>query len=172
MTVIRTDVIRGPETQAHGELRGRVEIEFGDGRVVRRKLCAPDSTAWNARLTTIGDEELAKATKDDGAGQVDPDEPITARRYATQKERAVGYLRAAMRSDHPNRARRIFEQFETYRNSKGWSYVQTRNQLRGHAGMSDEEWEEMRPHIVYMTDAGRVTTMQDHKLIENYWDAR
>lgn len=172
MPVQSIDVRDGdPTQQASGQYRGTVDVTFVDGRVFTRNLSAPDLDSWNdmiANYTAIIEAQIAEA---DASSNVNPDEEIVQVGEGTVKQRAVAYLRDAWNQDNCRDAYLRFDKFNNYRLAQGWNLNQVVAGL-AEAGLTQEEWDEMRDAYSYLNSAGRPAIMNDYQTIQANWEAR
>lgn len=172
MAIIRQEIVDGgPHIQANGQYRGILEFEFDDGRIVRQNLRAADSAAWATLLTEIGQKVQAGQAKRDSYSGVSGSVEITANKQANIKERAVAYLRTAIQEKDAHSAYLLLDRFNTYRLAQGWTLPQVQTNLAS-AGLTQEEWDQIRTIYQYLSSAGRPAIMADYKTIQDQWEAR
>lgn len=171
MSVVRVDVIDGPNVQAHGEHRGRVEVELSDGRIFTPSVRAPDAPTWANRIVDIGQEVLDQTIEQDSQEGVDADTEVTAHKLASVKQRAVAYLRKAWEMENAYEAFLLFDKFNDYRNAQGWNLNQVQANLIDE-GLTVEEWDAMKTAYQYLAAAGRPAIMSDARDIQANWDNR
>jgi len=172
MAIIRTDVVDGPNIQADGSYRGVIEFEFDDARIVRRSVRAPDASSWSALLLTLEAEVQASQERQDADAIVDPDVDISANGQANQKQVALVYLRKAYQTGDPWIAYKLFDRFNAYRVSQGWTLGQVQTQLAT-VGLTQEEWDLMAARYSYLSQTNRVTAMSGYQdvLAGDTWGA-
>lgn len=172
MPVSETTVPPGePTVQATGEHRGTVTYIFDDARTLAKALKAPDRTAWDDQITAIVPDVEAEMAARDAQGAVDSAAEVDASGEATREETAVAYLRAAWTKELPHDAFLLFDKFNNYRIDKGWSVNQVAQGLAS-AGLTAEEWAEMKQAYLYLADAGRPEIMADYAAILDQWRGR
>lgn len=172
MPITSIDVRDGdPTIQATGEHRGTVECTFADGRIVQRNLRAPDANAWQDKVANIGAEVQDQMELQDADAGVDPDEEVVAGGEASIEQRAVAYLRGAWGEENARDAYLLFDRFNTFRLAQGWNLNQVQAGLAS-AGLTTEEWDEMKTAYQYLDGAGRPAIMNDYQTIQGNWEAR
>jgi len=171
MPVVDHNTINGPTEQASGEWRGDVEYIFGDGRKVQKRIVAPSLPEWTNKKSDLVPEVEAKMEEDDAAEGVSADDEVIAKGEASIEQRAVAYLRAAWQEENARDAYLLFDKFNDFRNKKGWNLNQVEAGLMS-AGLSAEEWADMKKAYQFLNGGGRPATMNDAKAIQDMWETR
>ena len=157
-----------PSVQASGERRGTINVDFGNGRVVRRSIRAQGADAWAALLLEIEDRIEREVRQQDAEADIE-DAEIEANGEASIAERAVAYLRDAMERDTAIEAYRLMVRFDNYRQSQGWSWNQVATNLMS-AGLEQEEFDAMRTAYQYLSGGGRPAIMAEARDIQENWE--
>lgn len=164
MPITNTEIVDVVSVQPDGSRRGTVDLTFADGRVFRRHLRAADAARWANLLLDIVAEQEAKVAQDDADEASETDNEIAPVKEAGIKFVAVAYLRKAYQIEDPYLAYLKFERFNTYRNAQGWNLNQIAVKLST-AGLTSEEWTDMKDRYVYLSEAGRVTAMVAYQAV-------
>jgi len=164
--IVNIAVIDGPNIQADGQYRGTVEFTFDDGRRVLRNVRAPDAAGWSALLLSLEASVLDQVSREDAEASVDPDQDITGVGQANQKQVALAYLRRAYRTGDPWTAYKLFDRFNSYRVSQGWTIGQVQTQLAT-VGLMQDEWNLMAARYSYLSQTNRVTAMGAYQDVIN-----
>ena len=172
MPIVSIDVRDGdPTIQANGQHRGTVAATFADGRIVERSLRAADADAWNDLIAGISAEIQAKQEVQDAEAGVSSDDEIVAGGEASVEQRAVAYLRAAWGQELARDAYLLFDKFNDFRLARGWNLNQVQTGLMS-AGLTVDEWDEMKAAYQYLAGAGRPAIMNDYQTIQGNWESR
>lgn len=171
MPITSQPVVDGPSIHADGSRRGFVDFTFTDGRVVRRIVRAPDATAWANLLVGLPAKVEAAQEIKDAQSDIDADTEVTAHLEASIEQRAVAYLRAAWGEEQAYDAYLLFDRFNTYRLAQGWTLEQVQAGLSS-AGLTTDEWDEMKTSYLYLDGGGRPAIMASAKTVQGNWEAR
>jgi len=166
MAVTSVDV-RGDSltVQSNGEHRGLVVITFDNRPPVEQNLRAPNAAAWADLLVNVQAKVEQQVAEQDAQKAVDEDVPISEPKgESTPQQRAVAYLRRAYELGDPYAAYLKFQKFNDYRLAQGWTINQVQQNLAV-AGLTETEWTDIRNRYAYLSDAGRVTTMQAYQSV-------
>ena len=166
MAVESVIVADGPNLHDAGVLRGTVDITITDGRVFRRLLSAISQVDWDAKLAALGDDQLEKVARQDADAESDNNNEIAAVKEASREQVALAYLRKAYSLGDPYKAYIKFDRFNDYRLDKGWSLNQVVTNLAA-VGLEQAEWDLMEARYIYLSNAQRVTAMQNFQLVLN-----
>ena len=158
MPIVDANVIDGPNIQNDGSRRGTVQLTFADGRVFQRRLTAVDATAWANLLLDIVSEQEEKVAQDDADEESNNDNEIEAVKEASREQVALAYLRAAYEIGDPYLAYLKFDRFNAFRLARGWNLNQVVAGLAS-AGLTEEEWVDMKARYQYLSQSSRVTSM-------------
>lgn len=164
MPITNTEIVDGPNIQNDDSRRGTVELTFADGRVFRRRITAINATDWANKLLDIVSEQEAKVAQDDAREESQNDNEIAAVKEASREQVALEYLRAAYEIGDPYLAQIKFGRFNDYRLARGWNINQVVAGLTS-AGLTEEEWTDMRARYQYLSQSNRVTTMVAYKAV-------
>lgn len=172
MPVQTSDVRAGdPSVQASGHYRGTVDVTLTDGRVYALRINAADLDEWNDKVAAAGSTVEALFQESDAAAAVSADGEVVSNKEASIQQVAVAYLRAAWETENAYDAYLLFSRFNTYRLNNGWTLDQVQANLAA-AGLSAEEWTNMRTAYQYLNGGGRPAIMADAKTIQDNWEAR
>lgn len=164
MPAISVDVRDGdPTIQASGEHRGTVAVTFDDGRVIERNVRAPNADAWADLIANILTRVQEQVQEADAQEAVENDvEILNPYKEASTAKMAVAYLRRAQETEDPYRAYLKFSRFNDFRVAQGWSLNQVVTNLMA-AGLTEDEWTDMRARYQYLSNAARVTAMEAYQ---------
>jgi len=173
MAVQTADVREGDPTvqENTGQHRGTVDVTFTDGRVLSINIRAADQDEWNDKVAAVQAEAQARMTQSDAEAAVNPDAEVQADKEATLADVAVAYLRRAWNQEQAYDAYLLFSRFNNYRLNQGWTLDQVQTNLQA-AGLTVDEWDEMRTAYTYLNGAGRPAIMADNRTIQSNWEAR
>ena len=171
MPIINTNVIEGPNVQSDGQHRGLIEYLFSDGRRVRKYARAPDATTWAALVVNLASSTEDAIIQNDAQESISPGATVAAHKEASIEDAAVAYLRAAWRIEQAYDAFLLFDKFNDFRIAKGWDLNQVQAGLMS-AGLTVEEWDEMKIAYQYLAAGNRPVTMSDAKTIQGNWETR
>lgn len=160
MPVVDSSIRGSGKPEADGSYRDVIDVIFDDGRVESLRVTAPDSTAWSETLLEAENRALRLMQERDANDVVESDAEIEGPvKEASPAQQAVAYLRRAMETKDSYEAYRKFSRFNNYRLARGWNInvVQTRLEA---AGLTPEEWEEMKARFQYLNEPSRVTAME------------
>lgn len=171
MALVGQDIVDGPNIQVTGEHRGAIDFTLDDGRVIRRIVQAPNAQAWADALIDLPAEVLADVENADAQTDIAADVEITAHKQASAKQRAVAYLRAAWATDQAYEAYLLLDRFNAFRLAQGWTLNNVSAALAA-AGLTADEWEDIKTAYLYLSSSGRPATMATAKQIQAVWEAR
>ena len=166
MPAVSVDVKDGdPSVQASGEHRGQVAVTFDDGRVVTKNLRTPDADTWADLIANIMARVQDEVSENDAYEAVEQDvEILNGYKEASLPQMALAYLRKAQEEEDPYKAYLKFSRFNDYRVNQGWSMNQVVAQLSS-AGLTADEWVDMRARYQYLSNAARVTAMEAYRSV-------
>ena len=127
--------------QSSGEYREYAIYSLDDGRIVQKRISEQSQTEWTTKmnsLISIVDEDIAHL---DSENNID-DAEVKSSGTASIQEVAVAYLQKAWKQEDPYSALILFNRFNDYRNSQGWSLNQVYTNLSS-AGLLQSEWDDM-----------------------------
>lgn len=154
-----------PTIQANGEYRGTVNFEFDDGRIVQRYVKASDEDTWSAKLLALQALTESDVSNSDANEAADMDvEVLQPYKQASVKQMALAYLRKAMEEGDPYRAYLKLNRFNEWRTREGHSLNQVVKALES-VGLEEDEWADMKARFQYLSNAGRVNTMQSYQSV-------
>lgn len=84
--------------------------------------------------------------------------------FATRELKALKYLRKAYALEDPYQAYLKFTKFNEYRLDKGWILNQVVAGLST-VGLTQDEWDLMSARYTYLSNAQRVTAMENYQLV-------
>lgn len=164
MPITQTDIIDGPNPQRGGAQRGTIRLTFDDGRAFERRINAIDAIEWSSKVLNIVAEQEAKVALDGAKEASKEDAEIATVKEASREQVALAFLRTAMEIGEPYLAYLKLNRFNDYRLDKGWSLNQVVAGLAS-VGLTEEEWVDMKARFQYLSNASRVTAMQDYNVV-------
>jgi len=172
MPVQSVDVRDGdPTIQASGQYRGTVDVTMTDGRVFTLNIRAASQDEWNDRVTAAAATIQAQVERRDAAEAVDPEQEVAASKEASIAQVAVAYLRGAWEEEQAYNAWLRFARFNNYVTNNGYTWENVQAHLFA-AGLTQEEWDELKAAYQYLSGGGRPAIMADAKTIQGNWEAR
>ncbi len=171
MPITETNVIGDVEVLPDGRRRGTLEFVFDDAEVITRVITATDATKWAEFLVdypAIIEQERRERDAQDG---VSPDAEVIAKGEASIEDRAVAYLREAYNQQNAWDAFLLFDKFNDFRLARGWNLNQVQAGLMS-AGLTEDEWANMRSVYQYLAGAGRPAVMDTARTIQATWEDR
>lgn len=179
-------VINRPDSSVFNRrIRERHTDDFGDIYIISRNhifVTDPatyttddvlDDVAYQAALTAeytpILDQHAldleSSITQSDAQEASESDGEVVANDNATIEDVAYAYLKKAYSLPDPYESYLKFDKFNNYRVSKGWSTSQVVAGLAS-VGLTQEEWDLILARYTYLSNAQRVTAMQDYQAVK------
>ena len=159
----------------------RFETTLDDGRIKRIRIPVDEaditlyeggnSAALDSYIADAQARVIARVKDQDANNNISPDVAVAAETEATIQDRAVAYLRKAWREENAYDGYLLFDRFNDYRQSQGWTLDQVQANLAS-AGLTDEEWTSMRSAYEYLNGGKRPNTMSSYQTIQANWENR
>lgn len=132
---------------------------------IRSYNCALDADV-NSLLTANAIKLEAELADSEAESASDTDNEIVAGDYADVALVVLKYLRKAYALNDSYESYKKIERFNNYRVSQGWAINQVVAHLSA-VGLTQEEWDLMLARYSYLSNAQRVTAMENYQLVLN-----
>jgi len=106
----------------------------------------------------------ARLAESEAETQSNTDTEIVAGSHAEVALVVLKYLRKAQSLEDPYQAYLKFTRFNDYRVAQGWAINQVVANLLA-VGLTQDEWDEMLVRYTYLSNAQRVTAMENYQLV-------